>query len=91
MSQWLVSTPLRATFKNLEGFRSGLGNWQSVGFGASALLGAVLSSQTGGTFGAKHGVSAGEAFVGGFLALLGSRCEKDTIRSFVGLMLRQYH
>lgn len=73
VSQILVTPTLQARFKHLDGFRSGIGMWQSVLYIWSAALGAYIAASAGGTFGSSRGVPPGPAFIGGFLMLFGSR------------------
>ena len=73
VAQILVTPSLQGQFKHMDGFRSGIGMWQSVVYIWSAALGAYIAASCGGTFASSRGVPPGPAFIGGFLMLIGSR------------------
>jgi uncharacterized membrane protein YedE/YeeE len=75
----LVSTPttfsaaLASAVPQLAKFRSGLGNWWQVVYLLGAAVGAALAAGVTNTMGAAVGVPPADAFVGGFVMILGSR------------------
>jgi hypothetical protein len=73
VAQVLVTPSLQERFKHMNGFRTGLSMWQSVVYIWSAALGACIAAKAGDSFGMSRGVTAGPAFIGGFLMLFGSR------------------
>ncbi|EKX31573.1 hypothetical protein GUITHDRAFT_83000 [Guillardia theta CCMP2712] len=59
--------------KHLNGYRTGIINWWQAVYLVSAIGGAAIAANAAGTYGKFQGVTPGEAFIGGFCAIFGSR------------------
>ncbi|KAJ1472602.1 hypothetical protein T484DRAFT_1752624 [Baffinella frigidus] len=68
-----ISQSLSAATPHLSKYRSGLGNWWQVVYLFGAAAGAAISSSAMLTLGTTPGVGYAEAFIGGFVMILGSR------------------
>ncbi|KAJ1472607.1 hypothetical protein T484DRAFT_1839651 [Baffinella frigidus] len=68
-----ISQSLSAATPHLSKYRSGLGNWWQVVYLFGAAAGAAISSSATLTLGTTPGVGYAEAFIGGFVMILGSR------------------
>jgi uncharacterized membrane protein YedE/YeeE len=69
----IISHALEAATPHLAKFRSGLGNWWQVVYLFGAAAGAAISSSATHTLGRTAGVGYADAFIGGFVMILGSR------------------
>ena len=77
----ICTKKLQKSFPYLAKFRSGLQNWLALSFSAGSVLGAAVSSVSSGVFATAAGVHPYNAFLGGFIMVLGARIgEKNFIQ-----------
>ena len=57
----------------MKRFKSGKGNWGTIAFVLSVIIGSFTSSQLSGVYGTAAGVHPYNSFLGGFLLVFGAR------------------